>query len=303
MIYTCTLNPSVDYIVEVDHFKVGSLNRASFESKYPGGKGINVARVLHRLGLTSRAFGFIGGFTGDYIEKYLTAEEIEVNFIKVNEDSRINIKLKTGEETEINGQGPTIAPEKLATLYNQLEQLTQDDVFVMAGSIPNSIPSDVYKKMAIKCNEKNIPFVLDTSGQGLFDVLPFKPFLIKPNQHELGELFQVEIETVEDAVTYGKKLVELGSQNVIISLGGKGAIFLNNELILHAEVPSGVVKNSVGAGDSLVAGFVGGFVRTNDYQSAFLQGVAAGTATAFSTDLCTNEEVEKIKEKVKISKL
>jgi len=300
MIYTVTLNPSVDYIVEVDNFDVGKLNRTSFETKYPGGKGINVSRVLSRLGIKTRALGFLGGFTGEYIERYLQNEGIETDFIKVDEDTRINVKLKTDIETEINGQGPRINDEQLSDLVKQIGCLTFDDILVLAGSMPSSLPASFYTQMTEMCSQKGCKVVVDTSGKSLLDVVPYQPFLVKPNHHELSEIFGVDITSVDDSTFYGKKLIELGAQNVIVSMGGNGALFLNKEIALLAEVPKGEVKNSVGAGDSVVAGFIGSVDMKTDLETAFLNGVSAGTATAFSSDLCTVEDVEKIKENVKL---
>ena len=300
MIYTITLNPSIDYIVGVNQFEVGKLNRTTFETKYPGGKGINVSRVLSRLGVQARALGFLGGFTGAYIETFLRNEGIEADFIKVEEDTRINVKLKTDTETEINGQGPAITGDQLSALVKQVKQLTSTDILVLAGSLPSSLPATLYRQLIEMCSEKGCKVVVDTSGTMLMDVLPYQPFLVKPNHHELGELFGVEITSKEEAVVYGKKLLELGAQNVIVSMGGAGALFLNNDITLFAEVPKGEVKNSVGAGDSVVAGFIGSIAVGEEVSTAFLTGVSAGTATAFLSDLCTVEDVEKMKENVKI---
>ncbi len=300
MIYTCTLNPSIDFIVHINDFKMGDLNKISKEMKYPGGKGINVARVLKRLGIKSKALGFVGGFTGEFIEDYLQSEEIDFDFIKVNGDSRINIKLKTDFETEINGLGPSISPEQLNEMLEQIKSLSSEDVLVLAGSIPVSLPEDIYAKMAEICRQNGVKVILDASGKTLLKTLEFKPFLLKPNHHELGELFDVEITTPEEAVPYGKKLIELGAENVIVSLAGKGALLINKDMVLHANVPSGIVKNSVGAGDSVVAGFVGTYMKDKDLKEAFRMGVASGSATAFSPDLCTREEVFTLRKQIEV---
>ncbi|MBE4910166.1 1-phosphofructokinase [Bacillus luteolus] len=300
MIYTCTLNPSIDFIVHINDFKMGDLNKISKEMKYPGGKGINVARVLKRLGIKSKALGFVGGFTGEFIEDYLHSEEIDFDFIKVNGDSRINIKLKTDVETEINGLGPSISSEQLSEMLEKIKSLSSEDVLVLAGSIPVSLPEDIYVKMAEICRQNDVKVIVDASGKTLLKTLEFKPFLLKPNHHELGELFDVEITTPEEAVPYGKKLVELGAENVIVSLAGKGALLINKDMVLHANVPSGIVENSVGAGDSVVAGFIGTYMNDRDLKEAFKMGVASGSATAFSPDLCTREQVYTLRKQIEV---
>lgn len=300
MIYTITLNPSVDYIVEVEDFQLGSLNRVGKDMKFPGGKGINVSRVLKRLNAESRALGFVGGFTGRYVSDFLALEMIETDFITVSGDTRINIKLKTSSETEINGQGPHISSEQIEELLWKISALTTEDLVVMAGSIPGSIPKTFYKDVAALCEKKKIPFVVDTSGSALMDVIEHKPFLIKPNHHELGEIFQTTIESVEDAVQYGKKLVEMGAVNVIVSMAEKGALLISSSIVIQASPPKGTVKNSVGAGDSLVGGFLASLIKDRDLKKAFQNGVAAGSATAFSEDLCTKTDVDKLLGEVRI---
>ncbi|QOR65175.1 1-phosphofructokinase [Cytobacillus suaedae] len=300
MIYTCTLNPSIDFIVHINDFKMGDLNKIDKEMKFPGGKGINVARVLKRLGINSKALGFVGGFTGEFIEDYLHSEDIDFDFIKVDGDSRINIKLKTDIETEINGRGPSISSEQLSEMMEKIKRLSSEDVLVLAGSIPVSLPEDIYVKMIKICRQNGVKVVIDASGKTLLKTLEFNPFLLKPNHHELGELFDVDLNTPEEAVPYGKKLVELGAENVIVSLADKGALFINNEMVLHANVPTGKVVNSVGAGDSVVAGFIGTYMKDSDVKEAFKIGVASGSATAFSTDLCTREEVSSLRRQIEV---
>ena len=302
MIYTCTLNPSIDYIIQVKEFHLGELNKIDQELKFPGGKGINVARVLNRLGVECRALGFVGGFTGNFIESYLQREKIDFDFIKVAGDSRINIKLKTGIETEINGLGPVITDEQLEQMMKKFEQLTSEDVLVLAGSIPTSLPDDLYERIAKLCTKNGVKVVVDASGKTLLKILDHKPFLLKPNHHELGELFDVEINNAKEAIPYGQKLIELGAENVIVSLAGKGALFINKDMVLHANVPRGEVKNSVGAGDSVVAGFIGTYIKEQNLEDAFKFGVASGSATAFSTDLCTRDEVYGLSGQIQVSK-
>jgi len=301
MIYTCTLNPSVDYIVKVDDFRLGELNRAAQTAVFPGGKGINVSRVLKRLGMDSVALGFIGGFTGAFIEQALAQENIPCDFVKVPEATRINIKLKSGKETEINGQGPTIAPPFAAELMEKVQSLRQGDILVLAGSIPTSLPSDFYGKIVKAAKEANVKVVVDTSGPALKQLIESKPFLVKPNHQELGDLFDTILHSKADAIVYGRRLVELGVENVIVSLAGDGAFFFNKEVTLFAEAPKGVVRNSVGAGDSMVAGFLAAYMSGKSVEGAFAYSVATGSATAFSEDLCTKEKVEQLLQEVKVT--
>ncbi|MFY4774566.1 1-phosphofructokinase [Metabacillus sp. RGM 3146] len=302
MIYTCTLNPSIDYIVKTNDFKIGGLNRAEQTQFFPGGKGINVSRVLKRLDAQSIALGFAGGFTGDFVKDFLTGESIEHDFLEVQDLTRINVKLKASEETEINGQGPEITEENQSALLQKINGLQSGDMLVIAGSIPSSMSSDFYTKITRLCKETGIHTVIDTSGPALRETFSDRPFLIKPNHHELGELFDTDIKDADEVVFYAKKLLEEGVQNVIVSMAGEGAIFLNDEYTLFADVPKGKVKNSVGAGDSVVAGFIASYIKERDIEDAFRTGVAAGSATAFSDDLCTKEEVEKLKQFVRIKK-
>jgi 1-phosphofructokinase len=300
MIYTVTLNPSVDYIVEVDNFQIGNLHRMRREEKFPGGKGINVSRVLTRMHVPTKALGFIGGFTGSYIKQTLQKEGIVVNFISVEGDSRINIKLKSGVETEINGDGPAITEQHWGELLQQIEAIQAGDIVVVSGSIPSSLPMNLYEIIVKVCVSKGVKIVVDASGDALLHAIPYHPFLIKPNHHELGELFQTKIDTIEDAIPYGRKLIDMGAENVIVSMGAAGAILCTKESVYVANVPKGNVINSVGAGDSLVAGFIGTYWRMNDKEEAFKVSVATGSATAFSYDLCTIEHVQELKEQVHV---
>ncbi|MDM5189406.1 1-phosphofructokinase [Bacillus sp. DX4.1] len=302
MIYTVTLNPSIDYVVQVDDFTLGSVNRATKNMKFPGGKGINVSRVLHRLGIHNTALGFKGGFTGQFIEDVLKKEGVNTNFTHVNGDSRINVKIKGQEETELNGQGPVITDEQLQQLVKEIENMQAGDCLVLAGSLPESVPKTFYETIAAYGDEQHINVVVDASGSALEHVVQKKPFLIKPNHHELGELFQKKLSTVEDIIPYGKKLVEQGVQHVIVSMAGDGALLFTKEGVYEATVPKGEVINSVGAGDSLVAGFVGIYEKTKNVEEAFRYGVATGSATAFSTDLCTKDKVEELLSQVIITK-
>lgn len=294
MIYTCTLNPSIDYVVAVDKMKLGILNRAKNTAYYPGGKGINVSRVLNKLGVSNTALGFVGGFTGDYIIQSLKAEGITEQFTVVDEPTRVNVKIKSRVETELNGQGTVISNDKKKELLEKIGSLQEHDFLILAGSLPPGVTAEFYKTIAMKCREKGVQLVVDTSGEALTGILHYQPFLIKPNQHELGELFNVEIETFDQAVEYGNKLLEMGPENVIVSLGGDGALLINREMTAYANVPKGKLRNSVGAGDSLVAGFIASFSQNGSFLEAFQYGIAAGSATAFSNDLCTKEALEKL---------
>jgi 1-phosphofructokinase len=303
MIYTCTLNPSIDYVARVKEFKEGHLNRTESAQMYPGGKGINVSRVLKRLGIESTALGYTGGFTGEFIKEFLTNETITHDFITVSDVTRINVKLKSEKETEINGLGPSISSSNQKKLLEKINSMNDGDFLVLAGSIPQSISENFYGEIAKKCLQKGVKAVIDTAGTALIKTFPHSPFLIKPNHHELGDLFQTKIESVEDAVFYGKKLLNEGVENVIVSMAGEGAIFLNKQHTLLANVPAGIVKNSVGAGDSVVAGFLSQIIQHNDIQTAFNYGVASGSATAFSEDLCTKELVEKLVKEISIKEI
>ncbi|MBO3284051.1 1-phosphofructokinase [Paenibacillus sp. SEL3] len=302
MIYTVTLNPSIDYIVEVDDLKLGDLNRMKRDLKLPGGKGINVSRVLNQLGADSTAIGFLGGFTGRFIDDTLREESIKTDFVMIEDDTRINIKLKHGDETEINGLGPVIREQEADALVQKLAALQKNDIVVLSGSIPPSLGGDFYDRLISVCQQTGAEFVIDTTGEALMKALVHKPLLIKPNHHELAELFGVTIHSKEEIVTYGRKLLEAGAKNVLISMAGEGALFITADEVYHANVPAGTVKNSVGAGDSMIAGFVGTLALHGDPIEAFRAGVASGSATAFSDDLATREKIEQLRPQVTISK-
>lgn len=303
MIYTVTFNPSIDYVIKVENFTAGTVNRVVDENKYAGGKGINVSRVLNNLGVKSRALGFIGGFTGQFIESFLQEEEIYTDFIQVNGDTRINVKLSSNEETEINGSGPNIGEEDLNKLFGKIDALNSEDILVLAGNVQRSLPRNIYSQIQEKVKDKDVKVIVDTTGEALISTLRHKPFLIKPNNHELGEIFNIKIYKKEDIIKYSQKLREMGAQNVIISMAGEGALLICSEGVYHASAPKGIVKNSVGAGDSLIAGFLASHSKTQDINEAFRYGVASGSATAFSMDLCKREEVEKLLVQVKFTKL
>lgn len=296
MIYTVTLNPSLDYVVDVDDFELGRTNRAVSEKLYAGGKGINVSFVLKNLGFESTALGFSAGFTGEEIKKQIQERGITENLITVlNGQSRINIKLRGQQETEINGMGPDIEKEHIQQLLKKLSVLSPGDYLILAGSVPMKINDTIYYDILKTLDKKGIKAVVDTTGDLLLNVLKYHPFLIKPNIHELSELFSTEIKTKEEVVQYGLKLQDMGAQNVIVSMAGDGAVFIcENGEIYKSEAPKGVVKNSVGAGDSMVAGFLAGFCETKDFAKAFKMGVCTGSASAFSEDLATKEQVRQV---------
>lgn len=303
MIYTVTFNPSVDYIVQVENFLPGTINRVKGDYKYPGGKGINVSRVLNNLDVESKALGFIGGFTGDFIKASLEENGVYTDFIKVQEDTRINVKLKSNEETEINGAGSNIDEKALNQLFKKLEKLGSEDYLVLAGNIQRTLPRNIYAQIQERLVKNKVKVIVDTTGEALKATLKHKPFLIKPNNHELSEIFGVEINTREDIVFYAKRLLDMGAENVIISMAGEGALLVCKEGVYHAAAPKGDVKNSVGAGDSLIGGFLASYSQNLDLIEAFKWGIASGSATAFSLDLCTKDEVEKLLSEIKVTKL
>ena len=300
MIYTVTLNPSLDYIVSVKDFKLGYTNRTESELLLPGGKGINVSIVLKNLGIDSRALSFTGGFIGKEIERRLEALNIKTDFIFLPEGiSRINFKLKSFEGTEINGQGPKIGEKETEMLMEKLEQLADGDVLFLAGSIPSSMRDTVYRDIMEKLRYRKLQVVVDAAGKLLSGVLEYHPFLIKPNHHELGEFFGVELHTADEVIPYGRRLQKLGARNVLVSMAGAGAVLLAEDgTIFTAPAPKGELKNGVGAGDSMVAGFVAGWMEKRDYAHAFRMGVAAGSASAFSDYLATGEEIRQVYERV-----
>ena len=296
MIYTVTLNPCLDYVMEMDEMKPGATNRSKSEHMLPGGKGINVSIVLKNLGAPSVALGFIAGFTGEEIEQNVKDLGCDTDFIKLDSGmSRINVKLKANGETEINCVGPCIKQSDVEKLYTQLENLIEGDVLVLAGSIPNSVSDSIYHDIMTRLAEKKVMVIVDATKDLLCNVLEKHPFLIKPNNHELGEIFGVELKTNEEIISYGKRLQEKGARNVLISMAGDGAIFLGEDgCVYESPAPKGKVVNSVGAGDSMVAGFLAGYLEKREYKHAFKMGISAGSASAFSKDLATKEEILRI---------
>lgn len=300
MIYTVTLNPSLDYIVSMDHFEMYMTNRTTEEQMFPGGKGINVSIVLKNLGIESTALGFIAGFTGDKIKDDVDNLGLKADFIRVNKGfSRINVKLKDYDGTEINGMGPDIEEQDIDALYEKLDRLEEGDVLILAGSIPKCLPGSIYRDILKRLSGKGVLAVVDATKNLLLNVLEFHPFLIKPNNHELGELFHVKLTSREEVIPYARKLQEMGARNVLISMSAEGAVLVDETGRVHIlQAPKGNLVNAVGAGDSMVAGFLEGWMKKKDYEHAFGMGVAAGSASAFSENLATKEEIELLYEKM-----
>lgn len=296
MIYTVTFNPSLDYIASCDDFVLGKTNRTSKEIMLPGGKGINVSIVLRNLGIENTALGFLAGFTGDEIKRLIEKDGIKNEMIFVeNGFSRINVKLRSNEESELNGMGPLIDKKSIEKLFNKFDEIKNGDTLVLAGSIPSCMSQTMYSDILEYLKDRNINVVVDATKDLLLNVLSYKPFLIKPNNHELGELFNIDISSKEDAITYAKKLQEKGARNVLVSMAKDGAILVDeNGEVYKGEAPNGKVKNSVGAGDSMVAGFLYGYHKFNSYNEAFKYGVACGSASAFSENLATFSEIENL---------
>lgn len=296
MIYTVTFNPAIDYVISLPEFVEGKINRSSEEEIFVGGKGINVSIMLNRLGIASKALGFTAGFTGKAIENDLTEQGIETDFIHLkNGSSRINVKIKAELESEINGIGPVVGKEAVDMLFTKLDDLIEGDTLVLAGSIPTSLPNDIYEQIACLLSSKKIMIVIDASGELLLNVLKYRPFLVKPNHHELGEMFGTEITDSEKARFYAEKLKNKGAENVLVSMAENGAVLLDSNGNFHQiNAPLGKVVNSVGAGDSMVSGFLAGYTESKNYEYALSLGIAAGSATAFSKGLSEKEKVYEI---------
>lgn len=296
MIYTVTFNPSLDYVIQVENFQSNAVNRAFSEKIYPGGKGNNVAVMASNLGIKSKALGFRAGFTGIEMEKMLREFGCDTDFIPLDEGTtRINVKVHAKEEFEINGQGPKIPEEKISLLFEKLDVLKDGDILVLSGSIPNTLPNDIYERIMERFQEKKTRIVVDATKELLLRVLKYHPFLIKPNNHELGEIFGVVLEKDEEIIAYARKLQEMGAKNVLISMAGDGAVLVaENGEVRKMLPPKGTVVNSVGAGDSMVAGFLAGYLRHGDYEQALRLGTAAGSASAFTSWIADRDAVEKI---------
>ncbi len=295
MIYTVTFNPAIDYVVRTGEMEIGATNRSNSEEIYFGGKGINVSMVLKELDMPSIALGFVAGFTGVAIEKGVQEAGIETDFVHLeNGFSRINVKIKSSQETELNGQGPHITERAIRELFAKLDCLKDGDTIVLAGSIPNTLPADIYEQILQYLSGKNIKAVVDATGELLLRVMKFKPFLVKPNNHELGELFNVTLQTNEEIAQYARKLQEMGARNVLVSMAGDGALLIDENGKEHfCDVCKGTVRNSVGAGDSMVAGFLAGS-KDGDYEFALKLGTATGGATAFADGLAKREDIDRL---------
>ncbi|MDU5510434.1 1-phosphofructokinase [Enterococcus gilvus] len=303
MIYTVTLNPSIDYIVHVDKLTIGDVNRMKTDFKLPGGKGINVSRILKRIDNDSTALGFLGGFTGRFIEEWMERETIQTNFTPVSDDTRINIKLKAKDETEINGQGPVVSAEEMNELKKVLGHLSPEDIVVLSGSKPASVPTGFYQELIEIIKSQGASFVIDTTGADLMDALEKGPLLVKPNNHELADLYQTTFNSVEDIYPFGQRLLDEGAQHALVSMAGDGALLFTKDGIYRSNVLKRSVKNSVGAGDSMIAGFVGNYTKSQDPVEAFKWGVACGSATTFSDDLATAEFIQELLPEVEITKV
>lgn len=298
MIYTITFNPALDYIMNVDNIQVGAVNRSKSEKILPGGKGINVSIVLSNLGVESTALGFVAGFTGKNIEDIVTNHGCRTDFVYLKEGlSRINVKVMGKPETEINGNGPCISDDDVKKLYERLDNLTSNDVLVLAGSVPSSLPADIYSDIMNYISDKGVKVVVDATGDLLVKCLGYKPFLIKPNNFELEQIFNTKLDEREDIVKCAFKLKEMGAVNVLVSMGAEGAILVDEYgKCYDLKAPDGKVLNTVGAGDSMVAGFLAGLYEKDDYEYAFKLSVATGSASAFSEELATEDEVMKVLE-------
>lgn len=300
MIYTLTLNPSIDYVLRIEKFDDGQTIRSKSEEKYPGGKGIMVSKLLKNLGENSVNIGFLGGFTGEFIKNKLENLGIDEEFTKISDDSRINVKLKYEKETEINAQGPEIKEEEIEEFLNYLDNLEEDDFVIISGSIPKSLGDDFYRVIVNLLEMENVRFALDTSGKKLFNLSSYKPFLVKPNRDELSEIFEDEIDSDEKIVKYARKLIDQGAENVIVSLGKDGSIFIDNNIAYKAKPIEGKLINSVGSGDSMVAGYIYGYMKGLSKLDSYKLAIACGSATAFSPDIAEKELIYKILEKVEV---
>lgn len=299
MIYTITTNPAIDYILRFDKFEDGATIRASEDEKYPGGKGIMASKILYNLGEKSVNLGFVGGFIGEYIANSIRDLGLDENFVRIKENSRINVKLKYDKETEINAKGPKISKEEVQKFFDSLKEIEKGDVIVISGSLPYSLDSDFYKKVIEKTEAD---FTIDIADKKLLDYLAYKPLLVKPNEEELGKIFETEIND-DNLVQYARKLNELGAKNVIVSLGGKGSIFVDKNKAYRAKPIHGKLVNSVGAGDSMVGGFVYGMVNKLEKIDAYKLAVACGTATAFSPDIADRDMINQILSEVEVEEI
>ena len=296
MVYTITLNPALDYVMKVGSLRFDDINRSKAEQIYYGGKGINVSVVLSRLGTENKALGFVAGFTGEELERMLKEDNIECDFNHLqNGLTRVNVKIKAATELDINANGPDVSEAEIEELLTKLDDIKEGDVLVLAGAVPKNLPSDVYEKILQRLSGRGVKFVVDATGELLLKVLKFKPFLIKPNHHELGDLFSVTTKTDEEIEIYAKKLQQMGASNVLVSRGGDGAMLIDEfGAVKKIGNAKGTLINSVGCGDSMVAGFVAGFLQKGDYEHALRLGAACGNATAFSEGLAEKKDIDRI---------
>ena len=305
MIYTVTLNPSIDYIIETDKFKIGEVNRANKEELYPGGKGINVSLMLNELQIENTSLGFLGGFIGEYIENTLASNGVNTEFIKLEKGfSRINLKIKNEVETEINGKGPHISEDNLQLLYKKIEKLKDEDILVLCGSIPKSLSNTLYQDIISMVVKKNVKVIVDATSNLLLNTLKYNPFLIKPNIHELEEIFDTKIDCIDSTIFYATKLKDMGAENVLISMGKDGALLIDSKgKIYLSNAPYGDVVNTVGSGDSMVAGFISGYLKTKDYKEALKLGASCGSATAFSSGIGEKKLIDTLKNEIEIKEI
>ena len=305
MIYTVTLNPSIDYVVETDKLKIGEVNRANKEELYPGGKGINVSLMLNELQVENTALGFLGGFIGEYIENTLASNGVNTEFIKLEKGfSRINLKIKNEVETEINGKGPHISEDNLQLLYKKIEKLKDEDILVLCGSIPKSLSNTLYQDIISMVAKKNVKVIVDATSNLLLNTLKYNPFLIKPNIHELEEIFDTKIDCIDSTIFYATKLKDMGAENVLISMGKDGALLIDSKgKIYLSNAPYGDVVNTVGSGDSMVAGFISGYLKTKDYKEALKLGASCGSATAFSSGIGEKKLIDTLKNEIEIKEI
>ena len=301
MIYTVTVNPSIDYIVQLKELTLGEVNRMDYDNKLPGGKGINVSRILRELGHDSVALGFLGGKTGEIVREALEHDGLKTDFTPIAQDTRINVKIHAQQETEINGRGPHVSDAEVANFKEQLSHLTADDTVIFAGSLAPNLDSGFYFDLIKMIRQQGAQFVIDTTGESLLKTLPEHPLLVKPNNHELADLFHTTFNGLDDIVAAGRKLLTMGAQHVLVSMAGDGGLMITPDKVYRSLAPKGTVINSVGAGDSMIGGFVGTFAATNDPLEAFRYGLACGSATAFSEDLATRAKIDEILPQIEIS--
>lgn len=301
MIYTVTVNPSIDYIVQLKELTLGEVNRMDYDNKLPGGKGINVSRILRELGHDSVALGFLGGKTGEIVREALEHDGLKTDFTPIAQDTRINVKIHAQQETEINGRGPHVSDTEVASFKEQLSHLTADDTVIFAGSLAPNLDSGFYFDLIKMIRQQGAQFVIDTTGESLLKTLPEHPLLVKPNNHELADLFHTTFNGLDDIVAAGRKLLTMGAQHVLVSMAGDGGLMITPDKVYRSLAPKGTVINSVGAGDSMIGGFVGTFAATKDPLEAFRYGLACGSATAFSEDLATRAKIDEILPQIEIS--